>query len=379
MLKMASKDYYKILEVSKDSSKEDIKKAYKKLAKKYHPDISQETDAEIKFKEINEAAGVLLDDQKRQQYDTYGTADGPQGFGGFGGGGFNPEDFGINIDDIFEQFGFGGFSGFGGGGRGHSRTQRRADTRVYAETEIDLKEVYFGTEKEISISRDDICDECRGLGTKNKKDVQTCDECGGQGFVVQTQRTILGMMRTQKVCPKCHGEGSTIKNPCEKCNGSGTIKKKEKVTIKIPKGVSSGTMLRIQGKGSYDPQSETYGDLYVKIFVNENKIFNVEGEDLYMTLDVNFIQAIVGDEVEIEHFEKDLLLKIPAGTQPGTVLRLKNKGMPYLNYNSYGDLYVKVNVEIPTKITKEQKKILGDYAKTLKDKNFFSRIKGFFS
>jgi molecular chaperone DnaJ len=230
-----SKDYYKILGVEKGASKEDIKKSYKNLAKKYHPDISKESDAEIRFKEINEAAGVLLDDEKRKMYDTYGTADGPQGFGGgfggFGGGGFNPEEFGINLDDIFEQFGFGGFSGFGG--RSRSRRQRR-DTRVYTEIQIDLDDVYFGKEIEITVPREKKCEDCDGKGAKNADDVVTCDACGGSGFVTETQRSILGMVRTQRPCNKCHGKGNTIKNPYKNCDGNRTIREKESLKVKIP-------------------------------------------------------------------------------------------------------------------------------------------------
>lgn len=372
-----SKDYYKILEVEKTASKEDIKKAYKKLAKKYHPDISKEADAEKKFKDINEAAGVLLDDEKKQRYDTYGTADGPQGFGGFGGssGGFNPQDFGINIDDIFEQF---GFSGFSGSSRSRSRKQQK-DTSIYEEVEITLDDVYFGKEVELKINHDEKCSVCDGIGAENKKDVHTCSTCQGRGTVIENQRSILGIIRTQRPCPDCLGKGSKISNPCHKCSGSGTEKKKETVTIKIPKGVENGVTLRVQNKGSYDNETDSYGDLFLKIYVKKHKEYDVEGSDLYRTLDINFVQAIIGDEIEFDHFKKTLSLKIPEGTQAGTILRLKEKGLPEFNYNGYGNLYVKVNVEIPKNTTKEQKNILLEYAKTLKDKSFFKRVKDLFS
>ncbi|MFW6282724.1 MAG: DnaJ domain-containing protein, partial [Minisyncoccales bacterium] len=289
---MASKDYYKILGVEKGASKEDIKKAYKKLAKKYHPDISKETDAETKFKEINEAAGVLLDDQKKQQYDTYGTADGPQGFGGFGGGGFNPGDFGINIDDIFEQFGFGGFGGFGG--RSNRRQNSSSQSPLYSEIDINLEDVYFGVEKNISITKEKECSECNGLGAENPGDIKTCETCNGAGMTIETQRSILGLIRTQKVCSTCHGTGQTIKNPCKKCGGSKTEKSKETITIKIPKGIETGTTLRVPGKGNFNPETQTYTDLYVKIFDNEDPNYQVDGRDLYKNLEINFIQAILG-------------------------------------------------------------------------------------
>lgn len=372
------KNYYEVLGVDKSASKDEIKKAYKKLARKYHPDVSKEADAETKFKEINEAAGVLLDDNKKQQYDTYGSADGPQGFGG-GGGGFNPSDFGINLDDIFEQFGFGGGGGgFGGfGSRGHTQTQK--DTRVYSETSIDLDDVYFGVKKEIKISRDKKCSDCKGKGAKKASDIKTCHVCGGAGVVIETQRSILGNIRTQRTCRECHGEGKTIKNPCSSCHGDGTTSEKETVEVKIPKGVEDGITLRVSGKGHYDKATSSYGDLYLRINVKKHGLFEVEGNDLYMDLKINFIQAILGDEVEFDHFDKTLSLKVPSGTQADTVLRLKGKGLPYLNYDSTGDLFVRVKVEIPTKTTKEQKKILHEYAKTMKDKSFLKRLKSLFA
>lgn len=371
-----AKDYYNILGVEKSASKEELKKAYKKMAKKYHPDISKEADAEQKFKDINEAAGVLLDDEKKQRYDTYGSADGPSGFGGGSSGGFNPSDFGINIDDIFEQFGFGGF----GGGSQRSRGGRaRKDTSIMQEIHITLDEAYTGVEKEISVSREDKCDVCNGKGAKNPSDIKTCSTCNGSGVVTEIQRSILGAIRTQRPCPTCHGKGNEIKNPCSNCDGLGSVSSRSKVNIKIPAGVESGVTLRVTGKGSYDSDNDSFGDLYIKVYVKENKNFDVDGSDLYMNLKINFVAAILGDEIEFEHFGKTLSLKIPEGTQSGSILRLKGKGMPHFNYkNSFGDLYVKVNVEIPKKTTRKQKDILMDYAKTLKDKSFLDRLKSLF-
>jgi molecular chaperone DnaJ len=370
-----SKDYYSILGVEKGSSKEDIKKAYKKMARKYHPDVSKESDAEQKFKDINEAASVLLDDEKRKRYDTYGSADGPSGFGG--GGGFNPEDFGINLDDIFEQFGFG--SGFGGGFGGFSSSRRKnKDTRVYEEISITLDEVYHGVEKSVKITRDVKCNTCNGRGAKNPSDIEKCSYCNGSGVVIETQRSFLGAIRTQRTCPKCGGTGEIIKNPCEDCSGDGFNVKKETVNIKIPAGIENGVTLRVQGKGSYDKLENSYGDLFLKVYVKKDKLYDVDGSDLYRSVDVNFIQAILGDEIDIKHFGKTLSVKVPAGTQSGTILRLKSKGLPNMNYSGNGDLYLKINVEIPNKTTAKQKEILLDYAKTIKDKNFFDRIKNLF-
>lgn len=374
-----TKDYYKILEVEKGASKEDIKKAYKKLAKKYHPDISQEKDAESKFKEINEAASVLLDDDKKNKYDKYGSADGPAGFNGGGGnygsyssGGFNPEDFGINIEDIFEQF------GFGGGRGGFSSQDRKNESTVYSEVILTLEEVYFGSKKDIKIEREVKCETCSGKGAKNPHDVDTCSTCKGSGVVIEMQRTILGSMRTQRVCPTCRGNGEKIKNPCSSCHGSGSVNKKETMEVTIPKGIENGVTLRVAGKGNYIKQTSSYGDLYLKVYIEKDNNFDVEGNDLYMNLDINFVQAILGDEIEFKHFKKTLSLKIPEGTQPGTILRLKGKGLPHFNYSDYGDLYVKVNVVLPEKTTKEQKEILLEYAKTLKDKSVFDRVKKIF-
>ncbi len=370
-----AKDYYKILGVEKGASKEDIKKAYKKLAKQYHPDISKEADAETKFKEINEAAGILLDDEKKQRYDTYGSADGPQGFGGGSSQGFDPRDFGINIDDIFEQFGFGGFGG--GSTRGRSQRQKR-DTSLYSEVEITLDDVYFGVEKEIKINREVKCEDCSGKGAKNSSDISTCSQCNGQGYVLETKRSFLGMIKSQSICPTCNGSGEEIKKPCSSCNGLGSQNEKDNIKIKIPKGVDSGVTLRVSGKGNYSREDKSYGDLYVKVYVQKSRDYDVDGADLYKTLDINFVQATLGDSVDFKHFDKTLSVKIPEGTQPSTILRLKGKGLPQLNYEGNGDLYIKINVEIPTKTTKEQKNILHDYAKTLKDKSLLERMKKLF-
>ena len=373
-----SKDYYEILGVSRDASQDEIKKAYKKLAKKYHPDVSQEENAEQQFKDISEAANVLLDEEKRRQYDTYGSSGGPQGFGGggFGGGGFDPRDFGINLDDIFEQFGFGGFGG--GMGSGFSGQRSSRDTRVYQEIVIDLEDVYFGSEKDITISRDEECSTCEGAGAKDPNDVKTCGTCNGQGMVIETQRSILGAIRTQRPCPTCSGQGTVINNPCSQCKGDGTTKQKETISIQIPKGIESGVTLKVSGKGSYNPDTKAYGDLYVGIKVRKHKEYEVEGPDLYRSLEINFIQAILGDEMSIEHFDKTLNVKIPQGTQSGTILRLKDKGLPIFNNSGHGDLYIRVSVSIPTKVTNKQKEILLEYAKTLKDKSLVNRIKKMF-
>jgi molecular chaperone DnaJ len=372
---MADKNYYETLGVSKSASKDEIKKAYKKLAMKYHPDRSKEAGAEAKFKEVNEAKDILTDDAKRSNYDNYGSADGPQGFGG-GGGQSSGFGGGFNMDDIFSQFGFGGDSGFGGFGGGSRRQQK--DTRVYTEIEINLEDVFFGVERDIKIQRDDKCSTCNGKGAENPSDISTCGNCNGSGMVLETKQTILGMVRTQAPCPSCQGQGQTVKNPCSKCNGNGCSRNSETVSIKIPKGIESGVTLRVTGKGDYDKDNHSFGDLYLKIYVKDQNDYEIDGADLYKTVPVNFVSAILGDEVEFKHFDKTLSLKIPEGTQPGTILRLKGKGLPHFNYSSSGNLYVKINVEIPTKTSSKQKEILLDFAKTTEDKSFIKRMKGLF-
>lgn len=375
---MAKKDYYKTLGVDKNATTEEIKKAYKKLAIKYHPDRNSAPDAENKFKEINEAKDILTNDQKRQNYDQYGTADGPQGFGGFGNGGGSGFG-GFNMDDIFSQFGFGGDSGFGGFGSETRTRKQQKDTRIYAKTQITLEDVYFGTEKEIRISRNGKCSECNGLGTPDPANITTCPQCNGQGIVLETKQTILGMVRTQTTCPKCNGQGQIVKTPCKNCHATGCEKESIKVKINIPKGVEDGVTLRMTGKGDFDKETQNYGNLYLKINIKPQKDYEIDGADLYKELPINFVQATLGDEIEFKHFDKTLSVKIPEGTQPETILRLKGKGLPHMNYNSNGNLYIKIKIEIPTKTSKKQKEILLDYAKTTQDKSFIKRMKNLFN
>jgi len=369
------KDYYKILGVEKGATKEEIKKAYKKLAKKYHPDISKEPDAEQKFKEINEAASVLLDDEKRKQYDTYGTTDNfNSGFSGF-----DPSDFGIDLSDIFDDI-FTSFFGFNAGGSAsRGKKRRRYSDDIEVELSLTLEEVYNSTVKEIKVKRKVECDKCHGRGAVKESDVETCPKCGGSGVVTDVRRTMFGVFKTEKTCPYCQGEGVIIKNPCPKCGGKGYVETIEKVKVKVPKGVENGVRLRMGGKGNYTPDYG-YGDLYIMIKYKEDKIFDVEENDLYTSLNINFIQAIFGNEIELDYFgNKKLVVKIPEGTQPGTILRLKGKGLPKYETNKYGDLYVKVNVEIPTKLTKKQKELLKEFAKEYKNNSFFKKIKDFLS
>ena len=377
------KDYYEVLGISKNASKEEISKAYKTLAKKYHPDISKEANSADKFKEVNEAYKVLSDESKRSQYDTYGSTDGANpfgsnsGFSGFSGfsnfsSGFNSSDFGVDLDDIFESFGFGGFSSTKG------KRKSRKNTNLRQTLNVTIDDIYFGNKKKVSVLRDVKCETCDGSRAKNKSDIKTCVNCSGTGVVEEYKRSFIGTIKSQKVCPKCGGEGVEITNPCDSCSGKGFKQKKEEVEIKIPKGISNETTIKVQQKGNFDENTKSYGDLYLDINIVDSKDFEIEGEDLYKILDIDFIQAILGDEVEMDHFEKTLSIKIPKGSQMDTTLRLKDRGLPILNSSSFGDLYLKLNILIPKKITNEQENLLIQYANTLKDKSLFGRLKNFF-
>lgn len=350
---MAEKDYYKILGVDKNATKEEIKKAYKKLAKKYHPDLNKDNpDAEKKFKEINEAAAVLADDEKRTQYDQFGTT-----ANGFGGAGANYEDIfrqfrgGFDFDSIFDSFFGGGM--FGGRRRG---PRRGADMRY--DIEISLEEAAKGTTRTIEIPVHEECKKCRGTGAKSEEDFVECEECGGSGIIRRNQRTPFGIFSTQSVCRKCNGEGKIIKKKCPECKGSGSIKKIKKVELKIPAGAETGTNLRIKGAGAKGERGAVAGNLYVIIHVKEHKIFEREGNDIHTKVNISFKTAALGGKIKVPILDGEAELKIPSGTQPGTVFRLRAKGIHSLHGFGTGDEYVLVNIEVPKKLSKKQKELL---------------------
>jgi len=364
-----SKDYYKILEVDKNATKEEIKKAYKNLAKKYHPDISKEDDATEKFKEVNEAAAVLGDDEKRSQYDQFGDADSfkkASGFGGFDssnfGFDFNDLGAGFGFEDIFDQF-FGGGSGFSSG-RSRRGSTRGSDLRY--DLDIELEDAYFGAEKTINVPRLERCDKCEGSGAKEGSDIIDCPNCNGAGILRKTQRTPFGVFQTQTTCSKCKGEGKTIKEECPDCDGRGVVKKTKKITIKIPKGTEEGTNLRVQGMGEAGENGAPEGDLYLILHVKEHKTFQRRQDDIFVEVEVPFTKAALGDEIEVPTLDGKAKLKIPAGTQPRTVFRMKNKGIPFLHGSGQGNENVIVNIKIPTKLSKKQKKLLEDFDKSSK-------------
>jgi molecular chaperone DnaJ len=358
-----SKDYYKILGVEKDATKEEIKKAYKKLAKKYHPDISKEKDAEQKFKEINEAAAVLGDDKKRQQYDQFGSADGFQGFGGFDSSAFRGA--GFNFDDIFEMFS----QGFGfGGGRGR-RAIRGSDLRY--DVEITLEEAAKGFEKQIVVTKLAECSHCSGSGAENPEDMETCEDCGGRGITTVTRRTPFGMFQSTTTCKKCAGEGKVAKELCSMCDGEGRVEKNVKLKIEIPAGVENGNRLRVAGEGEAGEKGGRPGDLYVFIHVKEHKIFERKGSDLYVSVPISFGQASLGSEIEVPTLEGKAKLKIPAGTQSHTMFKMKGKGIKRLGGYGVGDEYVKAIIETPKKLSSKQKEAIKKFDSEVKNKKGF--------
>lgn len=371
-----AKDYYQILGVPKGASKEEIKKAYKKLAKQYHPDLNKDPKAAEKFKEINEAASVLGDDKKREQYDRFGTT--AEGFGG-GAGGFDFSDAfsGMDINDLFEQFFGGSFGGFGG-------RRRRGPTRgrdLVVEMEITLEEAYRGVEKPIVLPRLEQCEKCNGSGSASGgKD--TCRDCNGAGVQRVVRRTPFGMMQTQGTCRTCGGEGTIIKHPCEICEGEGLVRQSRKITVSIPAGVQDESQLRLAGEGEGGERSGRAGDLYVRVYVKEDERFTREGDDLIMELPISFAQAALGDMVEIETFDEEIKLKIPAEVQTGTMLRVRGKGMPNV-HGGQGDLHVKVVVQTPEGLSRKERELLAVFAKERgekieSDKGFFEKLrKGF--
>lgn len=323
---MAGKDYYEVLGVGKDASQADIKKAYRKLSKQYHPDINKAPGAEEKFKEITEAYEVLGDEQKRANYDQYGSADGPQGFGGgaggaggFGGfgdaGGFG----GGGFEDIFSQF-FGG----GGGARRNPNAPQPGRDLQYQMT-LKFEEAIFGKKTKIKYNREAQCHTCHGSGAKPGTTPETCHNCGGSGYVMSETNTPLGRMRSQQVCPVCQGTGKEIKEKCPTCGGSGHEEERHEVEVNIPAGVDDGQQMRLQNQGEAGQNGGPYGDLFIIFSVQPSKVFQRNGADIYLDKDISFTQAALGDEIKVQTVHGDVSLKIPAGTQTGSTFRLKGK------------------------------------------------------
>lgn len=363
------KDYYEVLGVGKGASSDEIKKAYRKLAKQYHPDVNEDKDeSSEKFKEASEAYGVLSDDQKRKQYDTFGHAAFDQSAGGRGGfGGF--DDFMGGFGDIFDSF-------FGGG-----RTSRRngpvrgSDLRI--ELRITFEEAAFGVKKEVRLNKDETCASCGGTGAKKGTSPQTCATCGGTGQVRQQRNTAFGSFVNVVDCPDCGGRGSFIKEPCTDCGGRGISTKLKTINVDIPAGIDNGQILTMRGAGASGKLGGAPGDLQIYIYVQPHQLFTREGYDLYIDMPVSFVDAALGVELMIPTLEGKAKLKMADGTQTGTVFRLKDKGITHLHSSRKGSLYVKVNVEVPKKLNEKQKTLLREFDKlSTKQKSFFERVKG---
>ena len=382
---MSKRDYYEILGVAKNASDDEIKKAYRKLAIKFHPDKNpDDKSAEDKFKEAAEAYEVLSNAEKRQRYNQFGHAGvggAASGGGGYGGGG-------MNMDDIFSQFGDifggGGFSGFGGSSRGGGRRVTRG-SNLRVKVKLNLQDVAKGVEKKLKVSKFVSCNTCNGSGAKNGQ-FDTCKLCNGSGVQTRTQQTFLGAMQTQTTCSGCNGEGKTVKDKCNTCHGDGIVRAEEVITLNIPAGVAEGMQLSVSGKGNAAPRGGINGDLLVLIEEEEHLELKRDGNNLFYDSYVSFVDAAIGTGIEIPTVDGKVKIKIEPGTQSGKVLRLKGKGLPDVNAYGTGDLLVNINVWTPQALTSEERKILEGLrdAKNFtpnpnrKEKGFFDRMKEYF-
>ena len=363
---MNKKDYYEVLGVSKTATDSEIKSAFRKLAKKYHPDVSQEPDAEAKFKECQEAYAVLSDPTKRQQYDQFGHA-AFQGAGG-GAGGFSNFDFG-DMSDIFEDLfgglgGFGGFSGFSSAGNRRSSNGPRKGNDVLYRMTIDFEDAVYGTKKELNLDITDTCSECDGKGGFNPS---TCSTCRGSGTVTSEQRTILGSFLTKTTCPDCRGTGTSFEKKCTHCHGTGTEQKNKAITITVPAGIDTENRLRLSGKGEAGINGGKPGDLYVEFTVRDHEFYERDNDDVYITLPLTITEAILGCKKEVPTLYGNVTLTIPQATSSGDKLRLKGKGIENVSSKKKGDMYVIADIIIPEKLTKDQKKLVEQLSKTTLD------------
>lgn len=384
---MSKRDYYEVLEVSKGASIDEIKKAYRKMAIKYHPDKNPgDKAAEEKFKEAAEAYEVLSSPDKKQRYDQFGHAGlgGSAGFGGGGRGGFGG---GMNMDDIFSQFGdiFGGhFGGGGGGGRGGRRVNRGSNLRV--KVKMNLEEIANGVEKKIKVNKYVACKPCHGSGAKDGSSFNTCSTCRGTGQVTRVTNTILGAMQTTSTCPTCGGEGQSITDKCTVCHGDGIVRDEEVISINIPAGVAEGMQLSVSGKGNMGARGGVAGDLIIVIEEIEHELLKRDGMNLFYDHFISFVDAAMGTQIEVPTIDGKAKVKVEPGTQSGKVLRLKAKGLPDINTYSRGDILVNINVWTPQQLTKDEKALLERLRDaenfkpnpSKKDRGFFERMKQYF-
>ena len=356
------RDYYDVLGVDKSADATAIKKAYRKLAMKYHPDKNPgDKEAEEKFKEINEAYEVLSDETKRRNYDQFGH-EGVNGQGFGGAGGFGGQGFG-GFDDIFGDI-FGDM--FGGGFSGGSRQRRRGPERgadIKQRVNISFEEAAFGKKVQVKINRSEECDQCHGSGAKPGTSKKTCPTCHGSGQVQSVQRTPFGNIASTRTCSTCNGEGEVIDSPCSKCHGKGSIRKTKTIEVDIPAGIDNGQMIKLGGQGELGTRGGPRGDLYIEVNVQSHPLFTRDGYDVYLEMPITFAQATLGDKIQVPTLDGKVEYEVPEGTQTGTVFRLKGKGIPKLKSNVRGDQYVKVTVEIPKKLNEKQKELVREFEK----------------
>jgi molecular chaperone DnaJ len=380
-----SEDFYDVLGVSRDADEDEIKKAYRKKAAQYHPDVSDEPDAEEKFKKVQKAKEVLSDDEKRRMYDQVGHerfeqaekrggfdggAGGGNPFGGMGGGGQNP------FDDIFNQF-------FGGGGQAQRRNQPRQGQNLRTRVALDLEEAYDGVEKQFTVTRPERCPECDGKGHPADADVNTCPQCDGRGQTTTVRDTPLGRVQQTQTCPRCGGEGETYSETCSTCRGDGTVRNEATLTVDIPAGIRDGQTLRMEREGAPGQNAGPNGDLLIDVSVREHEQFERDGDDLYHRLALSFPQVVFGDTVGVPTVDGRAELDVPSGTQSGETFRLKGKGMPHLRGRGNGDLYVQVQVVTPESLNEEQRDALEAFAEAGGEEvdvkqGFFEKIKNSF-
>jgi molecular chaperone DnaJ len=380
---MSKRDYYEILGVAKDASADEIKKAYRKMALKYHPDKNpDDKQAEDKFKEAAEAYEILSNADKKSRYDRYGH----QGVGGAGGGGGYGS---MNMDDIFSQFGdiFGGFGGgFAGSSRGGGGRRVNRGSNIRIKVKLTLEEIANGAEKKVKVNKLVSCSFCSGTGAQNSSSYTTCHTCGGSGHVTRITNTILGQMQTSSTCPSCEGEGRIIAEKCKNCHGEGVVRGEEVIKINIPAGVEDGMQLSMSGKGNAAKRGGIPGDLIIAIEEIEDENLKREGNNLFCDLYISFMDAALGTSVEVPTIEGKAKIKIDPGTQPGKILRLKGKGLPSVNSYGRGDLLININIWVPKTLSKEEQKTLENLKESenfqpqpdKKEKSLFSRMREYF-
>jgi len=353
---MTQRDYYEVLGVGRDATSDDLKAAFRKKARQLHPDVNKEADAEERFKELNEAYAVLSEPEKRAAYDRFGHA-GVRGAGGM-------PDFSVDFSDLSDIFDFFGFGSFGRSAR-RSRNAPRRGADLQYRLDLTFEEAIFGAEKEIEISRDEVCSVCNGSGAEPGTSPIRCSACNGSGEVRQVRQTLLGSMVQVTTCPTCGGKGEVISSPCHACQGRGVERRSSRKVISVPAGVDSGTQIRLAGEGQPGANGGPHGNLYVVIDVKPHEYFKRRDNDIILNLTINIAQAALGAEVQIPTVDGPATLKIPPGTQPGKVLRLRGKGVPHLRSNGRGDQLVALNVEVPSRLTSEQRELFEQLAKSL--------------